>query len=113
MTITLIQPTAVNTPYPEHAMNYMDKEPKLPDPMIDPQQVADAILNAAVEGGRDVRVGSMIVMNTMLSKVMPSIADKLSAEQITRQQKHSMPYNPSGALYEPRETGRIYGVPNH
>jgi len=113
MTITLIQPTAVNTPYPEHAMNYMDKEPKLPDPMIDPQQVADAILNAAVEGGRDVRVGSMAVMNTMLSKMMPSIADKLSAKQITRQQKDSMPYNPSGALYEPSETGRIYGVPNH
>ena len=113
VTITLIQPTAVNTPYPEHAMNYMDKEPKLPDPMIDPQQVADAILNAAVEGGRDVRVGSMAVMNTMLSKMMPSIADKLSAKQITRQQKDSMPYNPSGALYEPSETGRIYGVPNH
>lgn len=113
MTITLIQPTAVNTPYPEHAMNYMDKEPKLPDPMIDPQQVAEAILNAAVEGGRDVRVGSMAVMNTVLSKVMPSIADKLSAKQITRQQKDSMPYNPSGALYEPSETGRIYGVPNH
>lgn len=58
MTSILIQPTAVNTPYPEHAMNYMDKEPKLPDPMIDSQQVADAILNATVEGGRDVRVGS-------------------------------------------------------
>ena len=44
MTITLIQPTAVNTPIPEHSLNYMDKEPKLPTPMIDPQRVAEAIL---------------------------------------------------------------------
>lgn len=36
--ITLIQPTAVNTPYPQHAANYMEKEPKLPTPQIDPQQ---------------------------------------------------------------------------
>ena len=32
--ITLVQPTAVNTPYPQHARNYMDKEPKLPTPQI-------------------------------------------------------------------------------
>src|ERR1700712_120281 len=52
VSITLIQPPAVNTPYPEHAKNYMDKEPKLPSPMIDPRQVAEAILEAATEGGR-------------------------------------------------------------
>src|SRR3954462_8803978 len=39
VTITLIQPTAVNTPYPQHARNYMDREPKLPPPLIDPTEV--------------------------------------------------------------------------
>src|SRR5690606_6572309 len=29
ISITLIQPSAVNTPFPMHAKNYMDKEPKL------------------------------------------------------------------------------------
>lgn len=28
--ITLIHPTAVDTPFPQHARNYMDREPKLP-----------------------------------------------------------------------------------
>ena len=37
VTITLIQPTAVDTPYPQHAKNYMDKEPRLPPPLIDPR----------------------------------------------------------------------------
>src|SRR3954471_23444579 len=37
LSITLIQPTAVDTPYPQHAKNYTDKEPKLPSPQIDPE----------------------------------------------------------------------------
>lgn len=110
ITITLIQPTAVDTPYPEHAKNYMDKEAKLPDPKIDPQRVAEAILKAAVEGGRDVRVGGMAVMNSMLSKVLPSLADKIAAKQVTNQQGDGMPFNPQGALYEPGGGGRIYGM---
>src|SRR5262249_37640028 len=39
VSITLIEPTAVDTPYPQHAKNYMDKEPRLPAPLIDPEQV--------------------------------------------------------------------------
>ena len=31
--------------------NYMDKEPKLPPPVIEPDQVAEAILKAATAGG--------------------------------------------------------------
>lgn len=110
ITITLIQPTAVDTPYPEHAKNYMDKEAKLPDPKIDPQRVAEAILKAAEDGGRDVRVGGMAVMNSMLSKVLPSLADKIAAKQVTNQQGDGMPFNPQGALYEPGNGGRIYGM---
>lgn len=109
VSITLIQPTAVDTPYPEHAKNYMDKEPKLPSPMIDPRQVAEAILDAATEGGRDVKVGAMSVMNTVMSKVMPSVADKMSAKQVDRQQRDERPRNPDGALYEAGHSGRTHG----
>jgi len=41
VSITLIQPTATDTNFPQNARNYMDKEPKLPDPLDDPQDVAD------------------------------------------------------------------------
>lgn len=110
ITITLIQPTAVDTPYPEHAKNYMDKEAKLPDPKIDPERVAEAILKAAEDGGRDVRVGGMAVMNSVLSKILPSIADKIAAKQVTNQQGDGMPFNPQGTLYDPSSDGRIYGM---
>src|SRR4051795_10847124 len=81
VSITLIQPTAVDTPYPQHAKNYTDKEPKLPTPQIDPQKVADAILKAATRHERDVKVGAGAVLNTTLGKVAPGLGDKMSAKQ--------------------------------
>jgi short-subunit dehydrogenase len=112
VSITLIQPTAVNTPYPENAKNYMDREPKLPDPMIEPEKVAEAILKAAVEGGRDVKVGAMSVLNTTMAKIAPSLGDKMSAKQADRQQKPEAPRNPEGTLYEAGDSGRVHGEGN-
>jgi NADP-dependent 3-hydroxy acid dehydrogenase YdfG len=109
VSITLIQPTAVNTPYPTHARNYMDQEPKLPTPQIDPEKVADAILKAAVKPQRDVKVGAMSVLNTMTAKLAPSLGDKMSAMQADRQQFDRPPLNPEGALYKAGGTGNIHG----
>jgi short-subunit dehydrogenase len=111
VSITLIQPTAVNTPYPEHARNYMDRQPKLPSPQIDPTQVAQAILQAASEGGRDVTVGAMSKINTTLSKLLPALGDRMAALQADRQQEDRAPLNPEGTLYHPGESGRVHGHP--
>ncbi|SCY27240.1 Short-chain dehydrogenase [Nitrosospira sp. Nl5] len=109
VSITLIQPTAVDTPYPQHAKNYMDREPKLPPPLIDPEEVAEAILKAATDGGRDIKVGAMSVVNTTIAKLMPSLGDKMSARRMESQQENSAPSHPEGTLYEPGKTGLIYG----
>lgn len=110
VSITLIQPTAVDTPFPEHAKNYMDKEPKLPTPMIDPEKVAKAILKAAVKPERDVKVGLLAKLDTTLGKVAPSLGDKMSALQANRQQRDEAPRDPEGTLYKPGETGRTHGL---
>lgn len=109
VSITLIQPSAVNTPFPQHAKNYMDKEPKLPPPLINPEQVAEAILKAATEGGRDVKVGAMAVVNTTISKLMPSLGDKMSAKRGSGQREKIPPLHPQGTLYEPGESGSTRG----
>jgi short-subunit dehydrogenase len=109
VTITLIQPTAVDTPYPQHARNYMDREPKLPTPQIDPEDVAKAILKAAVEGGRDVKVGTVARLNTMTAKLAPALGDKLSARQAGRQQQDEPPRHPEGTLYQPGHGGQVHG----
>ncbi|HKX52429.1 MAG TPA: SDR family oxidoreductase [Nitrosospira sp.] len=110
VSITLIQPSAVNTPFPQHAKNYMDKEPKLPPPLINPEQVAEAILKAATEGGRDVKVGAMAVVNTAISKLAPSLGDKMSAKRGSGQREKISPLHPQGTLYEPGESGSVRGL---
>ena len=87
VSITLIQPTAVDTPYPEHAANYLEQEPKLPSPMIEAGKVAQAILDAATSPTRSTKVGTMAVLNTTMAKFMPSLADVMARKQIGRQQR--------------------------
>jgi len=111
VSITLIQPTAVNTPYPEHARNYMDREPKLPTPQIDPMKVAKAILDAATDPARDVTVGAMAKLNTTNFKIMPKVADWMAKKYTTKQQYDAAPVDPMGTLYKAGETGRIHGRP--
>jgi short-subunit dehydrogenase len=109
ISITLIQPTAVNTPFPQHAKNYMPSEPKLPTPQIDPFKVADAILDAATHATHDIKVGAMSKLNTAMQKIVPSLAEKMSAKQINRQQYDEIPRNPDGALYRPSGGGQVHG----
>ena len=110
VSITLIQPTAVDTPYPQHARNYMDQEPKLPTPQIDPEKVAEAILKAAVKPQRDVKVGTTAHLNTLTAKLAPSLGDKMSAKQADRQQRNEPPRHPDGTLYRPGESGQTHGL---
>jgi len=103
ISITLIQPTAVNTPYPQHARNYMDREPKLPTPQIEADQVAEAILDAAAKPVRDIKVGIQSKLNTFIANVIPSLADKMTAKQVNRQQYDEPPRDPDGTLNKPGE----------
>jgi len=111
VSITLIQPTAVDTPFDEHGKNYMSKEPDLPTPMIDPQQVADAILGAAEKPTRDVKVGMMSKVNTFVAKNLPSVGERMAAKQVKNLQRPEPPKDPEGILHIPSESGQIHG--NH
>lgn len=113
VSITLIQPTAVNTPFPQNAKNYMQQEPKLPSPQIDPFKVADAILEAATNPTHDIKVGMMSKLNTAMEKLMPTLGEKMSARQASRQQYNEPPRNPDGALYRPSASGRVHGSGGH
>jgi short-subunit dehydrogenase len=111
ISITLIQPTAVDTPFDEHGRNYMDREPNLPSPMVDPQNVADAILYAAERPTPNIKVGMMAKLNTFAAKNMPGLAERMAAKQVNQLHRDEPPQHPEGTLYNPGESGRIHG--NH
>lgn len=107
--ITLIQPTAVDTPFPQHARSYLEVEPQLPDPKIEPNDVAEAILDAAAHHRRDVTVGAMSKINTLTAKIAPSLADKMGATSVEKQKSDEPPRDPAGSLDAPKGEGRIHG----
>ncbi|HET6395690.1 MAG TPA: SDR family oxidoreductase [Pseudoxanthomonas sp.] len=109
VSVVLVQPTAVNTPFPQRARNYMPQEPKLPEPLIDPFQVADAILHAAVHGGRAYQVGAMSKMNVLTARLLPSLGDRMAARQAGRQQQPRPARDPQGTLHGPGAAGQVYG----
>src|SRR5688500_11553091 len=109
VSVTLIQPTAVDTPFDEHARNYMDKEPNLPTPQLDPNAVADAILKAATKPTRDLRVGTMSKLNTFVAKNIPAIGDRMAAKQVENLHRDEPPRDPEGTLYTPGESGQPRG----
>ncbi|HYE31765.1 MAG TPA: SDR family oxidoreductase [Methylomirabilota bacterium] len=103
VSITLIQPGATDTPFPQHARNHMPREPKLPTPLDNPVDVAEAILNAAVKPIRSKKVSALAKINTTTAKVAPGLGDKMAAMQAHRQQYKEPPRNPEGALEEASE----------
>src|SRR3954451_2377190 len=58
ISVTLIKPSAIDTPYFQHAKNYMEVRPKPPAPVYAPEVVANAILFSAENPERDVFVGA-------------------------------------------------------
>jgi hypothetical protein len=76
----------------------MTREPKLPTPLDDPKDVAEAILDAAVNHTRSKKVGLMSKVNTATAKIAPKVADKMGAKQADRQQYEEKPRHPEGTL---------------
>jgi short-subunit dehydrogenase len=75
--VCLIRPTAINTPFPDHAVNHLKVgEPSLPDPTLHPDYVAKAILECAEKPQRDIYVGMQSKMSAVMEFLMPRLADK-------------------------------------
>ncbi len=100
--VTLIKPTAIHTPFPEHAKNYMPFEPQLPPPVYAPELVAEAILHCAQTPTRDFFVGEMAAIHSALATYAPRLNDKFMEMSAESQQNSGKPPAPNrdGGLYE-------------
>ena len=115
VSVTLIKPAAIDTPFVVHAGNYMDKEPSLPPPVYHPDDVANAILHAAEHGERDIYVGGGGKLMSSFSLRAPRIADWLGANVMPALQQGDgpPPVGRDGALYEAGPGGEVRGSSPH
>lgn len=108
--VTLIQPAAIDTPYPEHAMNYLGVEPTHMAPVYASEVVADAILDCAQSPHRNLRVGSGAKLYTMTEKTMPGAGDKMKERSAFDGSKTNKPPRDDDTLYAPRPgDGKLRG----
>lgn len=96
ISVTLIKPGAINTPYPQHAKNYLEKEPTLPPPIYAPETVAEAILHCAEHPERDVFVGGGGKAISVSGHYAPRLTDKLMEATMIEMQKSDKPPRPLG-----------------
>jgi short-subunit dehydrogenase len=105
--VTLVKPGPIDTPFPQHAANYMDREPKHAPPVYPPEEVARAILTCAEKPVREVTVGGVPRLQLALATIAPRLTDVMMERQMWDQVKRSEPPFSADSLREP--SGEDYG----
>jgi len=112
--VTLVKPSSIATPYPEHAADHMARETNLPPPLYAPEVVARAILACAVRPRRDVYVGAAGPMLGGMGTLAPRLMDIYVRRVAHAQQQADEPRRPGRreALHAPaRGDVRVWGAP--
>jgi NAD(P)-dependent dehydrogenase (short-subunit alcohol dehydrogenase family) len=77
ISVSLVHPGRIDTPYNEHAGNYMPMQPVHRGMIYPPEAVAEAILWCAAHPKRDMYIGSQAKMATLIGAIAPRLTDKL------------------------------------
>jgi NAD(P)-dependent dehydrogenase (short-subunit alcohol dehydrogenase family) len=111
--VTLIKPGAIDTPYTEHAKNYLDHKPMNPPPVYAPEVVAETILYCAEHPVRDVFAGGGGKMLSVFGRFAPRLTDKIMERMFFDMQQGDRPerdrqanslYGPTTGLKERGDT---------
>ncbi|MDQ3811783.1 MAG: SDR family oxidoreductase [Chloroflexota bacterium] len=100
ISVTLVKPGSIDTPYFQHAKSYMEVAPKPPAPVYDPEVVARTILECAERPVRDVYVGGGGRMIAAMENT-PRLADRYMEKAMFRQQRSNKPVQARHNLYIP------------
>lgn len=113
ISVTLIKPSGIHTPFPEHGRNHMDEPPRIPQIMYGPELVAEAILFAAEHPRRQIYVGGYGFMLSLLARLFPRITDRaMEIAFVGTQQAPEEPGDPAmrDNLFVPRKDGLQEGT---
>jgi len=110
VSVTLIKPAAINTPFPRHAKNNLEQDATLPAPVYAVDLVADQILYAATYGSRELYAGGGGRLMAFLGRSFPAVMDVVASKFMYGQQLADRPADHSyEGLHSPRGFHRAEG----
>lgn len=111
VSVTLIQPSGIHTPFGAHAKNYLDHASKVPPPVYAPELVAKAICHAAEHPIRSIMVGGVGRIMTWAAHAFPRITDAIYARAFfqTAIDPNRPPRRDEGGFERAGSSGRLYG----
>lgn len=112
VSVTLIKPSGIHSPFPEHGRNHMELPPRTPQIIYGPELVADAILFAAEHPRRQIYVGGHGFMLSVAARLFPRTTDRMMERAMVRtQQSKNDPGDPAARdnLFEPKKDGSQEG----
>ena len=109
ISVSLVKPASINTPFIEHARSHMEAEPEFIPPVYAPEEVARAILHCAEYPTRDVLVGGAAKFLRSFAGLAPRQLDRYLETTAFAQQKRTQANDGIDALDLPRSDGRRRG----
>ena len=97
--VTLIKPGAIDTPYYQHAKNYMSEEPAPPPPVYSADTVARAVCECAERPVRDITIGGGGRMIATMGALAPRLTDLVMERTMFGQQKSGRPNDHRDSLH--------------
>jgi short-subunit dehydrogenase len=91
VSVTLIKPAAINTPYSIHALNLQPEHAQHVPPVYAAEVVARAILRSAERPIRDVFVGGSAKVFSWMETFMPRVTDKIMERTMVTGQQSNQP----------------------
>jgi short-subunit dehydrogenase len=108
--VTLIMPSAIDTPYPEHGRSHIG-EPVHTPPVYSADVVAKAILKCAEKPMRELGVGSSAFLFPLLDRFFPKLQDKIMSSRFYMEDGQSS--NKRLTHRENGEAGTLFHPPAH
>ncbi|KAB0265004.1 SDR family oxidoreductase [Microvirga brassicacearum] len=107
VSVTLIKPSGIASPLPEHAANHFDCAVKSPPPTYAPELVADVILHAVTHQRREITVGGVGFLQIIGAAHTPHLMDRISAAFIPLMKDTSRRREAKNNLFEAGFSGEV------
>ena len=110
ISVTLVKPGSVNTPFVDHSRNYMEEAPYYAPPVYAPDVVAEAIVRCVEKPVREITIGGGPRLMAIVGKFAPRTMDRyMEATMFRAQQDPERQTSASDSLDSPSAGGRERG----